>query len=147
MTETFPINYELPEVQVRLAEGKSLYSDQPMSSPKRATEIMSKMLSEMDREYLCVVNLDSQLRPINYNVVSIGGLDSALAPMSNVYKTAILSNTSAIILLHNHPSGSLQPSAEDIRMTQKVEMASKIMDIRLLDHIIVAGGTGTQFSF
>lgn len=147
MTETFPISYELPEVQVRLAEGKSLYSDQPMSSPKRATEIMAKMLSEMDREYLCVVNLDSQLRPINYNVVSIGGLDSALAPMSNVYKTAILSNASAIILLHNHPSGSLQPSAEDIRMTQKVEMASKTMDIRLLDHIIVAGGTGAQFSF
>lgn len=106
MTETFPISYELPEVQVRLAEGKSLYSDQPMSSPKRATEIMAKMLSEMDREYLCVVNLDSQLRPINYNVVSIGGLDSALAPMSNVYKTAILSNASAIILLHNHPSAA-----------------------------------------
>lgn len=147
MTETFPISYELPEVQVRLAEGKILYSDQPMNSPKRACEVMTKVLSEMDREYLCVVNLDSQLRPINYNVVSIGGLDSALAPMSNVYKTAILSNASAIILLHNHPSGSLQPSAEDIRLTQKVEMASKIMDIRLLDHIIVAGGTGKQFSF
>ena len=139
--------YPFPEVYVRLSERSVLYSDQPVNTPKKATEVMAKVLAGMDREYLCVVNLDTQLHPINYNVVSIGGLNTAPASMSNIYKSAILANASALIVLHNHPSGVLEPSREDIEVTRKIEEASKLMDIRLLDHVIVAGRTGAMYSF
>lgn len=139
--------YPFPEVYVRLSERSVLYSDQPVNTPKKATEVMAKVLAGMDREYLCVVNLDTQLHPINYNVVSIGSLNTAPASMSNIYKSAILANASALIVLHNHPSASLEPSREDIEVTRKIEEASNIMDIELLDHVIVAGRTGAMYSF
>lgn len=139
--------YPFPEAYIQLNERTVLYSRQPINTPERAIEVMGKVLASLDREYLCVVNLNSQLHPINYNVVSIGGLDNALAPMSNIYKSAILSNASSIIMLHNHPSGVAEPSEQDRQVTRKVEDASQLMDIRLLDHIIVAGGTGEMYSF
>ena len=141
------IRYEFPEVYVQLAERTVLYSDEPVNTPRKASEMMAGMLSTMDREYLCVVNLNARLQPINFNIVSIGGLDSAPAPVSNIFKSAILSNASGIILLHNHPSGDPKPSKEDIWITRKVEEASKIMDVRLLDHVIIAGRTGAMYSF
>lgn len=141
------IRYEFPEVYVQLAERTVLYSDEPVNTPRKASEMMAGMLSTMDREYLCVVNLNARLQPINFNIVSIGGLDSAPAPVSNIFKSAILSNASGIILLHNHPSGDPKPSKEDIWITRKVEEASKIMDVRLLDHVIIAGKTGAMYSF
>ncbi len=139
--------YEFPEVCVQLAERAVLYSKDPVDTPTKACKIMANVLSKCDREQVCVVNLNAQNKPINYHVVSIGGLSSAFAPMSNIFKTAILSNSAAFILLHNHPSGSLEPSREDLSMTRNVEEAAKLMDIRLLDHIIVAGGTGECYSF
>ena len=141
------IRYEFPEVYVQLAERTVLYSDEPVNTPRKASEMMAGMLSTMDREYPCVVNLNARLQPINFNIVSIGGLDSAPAPVSNIFKSAILSNASGIILLHNHPSGDPKPSKEDIWITRKVEEASKIMDVRLLDHVIIAGRTGAMYSF
>lgn len=146
-TDDNTAKYPFPEAYIQLNERTVLYSRQPVNTPERAIEVMGKVLASLDREYLCVVNLNSQLHPINYNVVSIGGLDNALAPMSNIYKSAILSNASSIIMLHNHPSGVAEPSEQDRQVTRKVEDASQLMDIRLLDHIIVAGGTGEMYSF
>ena len=147
MKEETTGNYPFPEVYVQLSERSVLYSNQPVNTPKKATEVMAKVLSGMDREYLCVVNLDTKLRPINFNIVSIGGLNAAPASMSNIFKSAILANASSVIVLHNHPSGSLEPSREDIEVTRRIEEASKLMDIRLLDHVIVAGRTGEMYSF
>lgn len=147
MQEKPTLTYPFPEVYVQLAERSVLYTDEPCNSPERAKNVMAKVLSRMDREYLCVVNLDTQLHPINYNVVSIGGLNTAPVQMSNIFKSAILANASSIILLHNHPSGSAEPSRDDIQVTRRVEEASKLMDIRLLDHVIVSGRTGNMYSF
>lgn len=138
--------YKLPEVRVKLTEGTALYSAQPVNSPEGAVRVMADMLSELDREYVCVVNMDSKLHPINYNIVSIGGLSESLVPMTNIFKSAILSNAGSIVVLHNHPSGDLTPSNEDINVTKRIMEASKIMDIRLNDHIIVGGGSGDYYS-
>lgn len=147
MAEDNTEKYSFPEAYVQLCERTMLYSEQPLNTPQKAIDMMRNVLSRMDREYLCVVNLDTQLRPINYNIVSIGGLDGALAPMSNIFKTAVLSNAASIILTHNHPSGNVTPSEQDIQVTRKVEEASRLMDIQLLDHVIVAGRTGEMYSF
>lgn len=64
-----------------------------------------------------------------------------------VFKSCILSNAGAFICLHNHPTGSLSPSQEDKDITKVLLEASKIMDIHMLDHIIVAAETGEIYSF
>lgn len=141
--------YELKQVRVRLAlsEAESLYSTEEFRDAESAANAMAEVMSQLDREYCCVVNLDSGLRPINFNIVSMGSINQALVPIQNVFKSAILSNAAAIMLLHNHPSGRVEPSREDILITQKIIEAAKWVDIPVVDHIIVGGGNGNQYSF
>ena len=141
--------YELKQVKVRLklAEAEPLYSTEQITTPDKAAEVMAQALSQMDREYCCVVNLDGANHPINFNVVSIGDVNQAHVPIQNVFKSAILSNASSIMMFHNHPSGSVQASREDIDVTKRLIEAGKIMNIPVLDHIIVGGGNGERFSF
>ena len=140
--------YELKQVQVRLklAETEPLYSNEPITDSDKAVQIMAKALSEMDREYVCVVNLDTRKHPINFNIVSIGDIDQAQIPIQNVFKTAILSNAKSVLALHSHPSGSLEPSRPDLEVTKRMVQAGNIIGIPVTDHIIVAGGTGYHTS-
>ncbi|MCR5727017.1 MAG: JAB domain-containing protein [Lachnospiraceae bacterium] len=142
------MEYELKQVQVRLrlAEAEPLYSPEPITDSDRAVEVMARMLSEMDREYVCVVNLDTQKYPINFNIVSIGDLDQAQIPIQNLFKSALLSNAKSILALHCHPSGSLSPSQTDLDVTRRMTEAGHILGIPVTDHIIVAGGTGLHTS-
>ena len=135
------------EVRVRLAEAPAIYSADPVNSPDAAVSAMAAFLGEMDREYCCVVNLDAQHHPINFNVVSIGDIDMAIVPIQNIFKTAILSNAASFILLHNHPSGSCTPSLEDVALTRRVIEAGELMHIPCLDHIIVGDAGKKTYSF
>ena len=141
--------YELKQVKVRLklSEAEPLYSTEQITTPDKAAEVMADALAQMDREYCCVVNLDGANHPINFNVVSIGDANQAQVPIQNVFKSAILSNASSIMMFHNHPSGSVNASYEDIEVTKRLIEAGRIMNIPVLDHIIVAGGTAEHFSF
>ena len=138
--------YKLREVRIRLEEGRSLISDQPLSNPEAAMELMRRELSGYDREVLCVVNLNNRLQPINFHVVSVGDLTQSIAAIPNILKSGILSNAHAFLLLHNHPSGDVTPSEPDIVTTRRVIEAGKLLGISCMDHIIVGGGNGTYFS-
>ena len=140
--------YELKQVQVRLrlAEAEPLYSDEAITDSDKAVNVMAKALAEMDREYVCVVNLDTKRHPINFNIVSIGDIDQAQIPIQNVFKAAILSNAKSVLALHSHPSGSLDPSRPDLEVTKRMVQAGNIIGIPVTDHIIVAGGTGLHTS-
>ena len=142
-------DYRLDQVDVRLClkEASPLYSSQPISTPDAAVEVMGDMFKELDREYCCVVNMDNQLRPINFNIVSIGGLNQSIVPIQNVFKSAILSNAGCVMMIHNHPSGSVKPSKEDFDITKRLVEAGKLMGIPVMDHIIIGGGSGEQYSF
>ncbi len=144
--EQHPKKYKLKEVCVRLAEGHPLYSDRPLSSPEAALDVMRKEMSQFDREYLCVVNLNTKLQPINFHVVSVGELNQSIAAIPNILKSGILSNAAGFILLHNHPSGDVTPSRDDILTTRKVIEAGKIMGISCMDHVIIGGGNGNYCS-
>ena len=78
---------------------------------------------------------------VNFNVVSIGDTNHTPVPMQNVFKSAILSNASSILILHNQTGGSLTPSTLDVDMTLKMVKAGRLMNIPILDHVIVAGST------
>jgi len=138
--------YKLKEVCIRLAEGHPLYSDWPIDSPGEAIKVMRRELSRYDREVLCVVNLNTRLKPINFNVVSVGELNQSIASIPNILKAGILSNAGSFLLLHNHPSGDVAPSQDDIMTTRKVIEAGKILGIPCMDHIIIGGGNGDYYS-
>ena len=136
--------YKFPQVKVcfNLKKAEPLYSEKPITSQEEIIEVMAEVLAELDREYLCVVNLNNRKQPINYNVVAIGdefGVDTSVA---NVFKSSLLTGATSIIILHNHVSGSLNPSEGDLEVTEKFIKAGEMLDIAVLDHIIVAGKSG-----
>ena len=137
---------ELKQVAIRMVEAPPLYSDRPMNCPAAVVEVMNDFLKQMDRELLCVVNMNAQGKPINMNIVSMGSVNQSIAHPREIFKSSILSNAANIMLIHNHPSGSLEPSEADIQMTVRLHDAAEIMGITLLDSIIV-GGRDEYFSF
>ena len=142
------MNHELKQVDVRLklVDKEGVFSMESIDTPAKAVSIMAPILAELDREEVCVVNLDGKNHPINFNIVSIGSINASLVTGREVYKSAVLSNAARVILLHNHPSSSLAPSREDREVTGKMMYAGIFLDIELQDHIIVAGRTGETFS-
>lgn len=132
-------DFTLDVVQIRLVKNAPLYSKEKITSAKKAVEIIGEELSDMDREVVAVVNCKNDLTPINVNFVSMGTLDRALFSPKDIIKSAILSNASTIVLVHNHPSGETSPSMADIRMTQRMEDLCDLIGISLSDHVIVGG--------
>jgi len=105
-----------------------------------------KYLETRDREEFVTLHLDKGNRPVCWDRVSVGSLSEAVVHPREVFKTALLSSASAIILIHNHPSGRVEPSPEDRNITSKFLEVAKILDIKVLDHLII-GGDSTYFSF
>ena len=133
-------NFKLKEVCIRLAEGHPLYSDQPLSSPMAALDVMRREMSQYDREVLCVVNMNTRMQPINFHVVSVGELNTSIAAVPNILKSGLLSNAGCFMLLHNHPSGDPTPSQEDIQTTKKVHTGCAAGRLQKPDHLHDGGG-------
>lgn len=134
------------EVRLKLTEGNGLYSSETIDNAETAVRVMAEAMAGLDREEVCVVNMDGKGHPINFNVVSIGSLNSSIIPVGNVFKTAILSNAASILLMHNHPSSDVSMSRQDESVTKQLMYAGQIMGIAVLDHIIVGGMTGECYS-
>lgn len=130
----------LPQVAIRTVQERPLISNEKMDSPKAAIHVMSEFLSQMDRELVCVVNLQSDMKPINMNIVSMGALSESLVHPREMMKSAILSNAHSFMMIHNHPSGNLVPSKEDIAMTDRMHQVGELLGIQLVDHIITGRG-------
>lgn len=139
---------ELKQVDVRLklTDKESMFSRETIDTPEKAVSVLAPVLAELDREEVCVVNLDGKGHPINFSVVSIGSVNSSLITGRELYKSAILSNAAAIIMIHNHPSSDLQMSKLDLDVTEKMMYAGVLLDIDFYDHVLVAESTGEMFS-
>ena len=83
---------------------------------------------------------------ISKEQISIGGVGGTVVDAKMVFKVAIQSLASSIILAHNHPSGNLNPSQADLDLTKKLKEAGKYLDIQVLDHLILTDGTYTSFA-
>ena len=142
------MSHELKQVDVRLklTDKESVFSREVIDTPEKAVSVLAPVLAELDREEVCVVNLDGKGHPINFSVVSIGSVNSSLITGRELYKSAILSNAAAIIMIHNHPSSDLQMSRLDLDVTEKMMYAGVLLDIDFYDHVLVAGSTGEMFS-
>ena len=135
--------YKLDRVAIRMVKEPPLYSTEPLRSPEAAVKVIADMLRQYDREAFCIVNLRNDLSPINMNIVSTGTLNASLAHPREILKSAVLSNASATMLFHNHPSGNLMPSREDTEITDRMSKLFALADMPLLDHIII--GNGDQY--
>ena len=102
--------------------------------------------STLDREMFVALLLDGKNSVLGFNVVSIGSLTAALVHPREVFKPAILANAAALILVHNHPSGDPEPSAEDKAITERLRQAGELMGIRILDHVVIGDGSFRSFA-
>ena len=140
--------YGLEQVAIRMVKEPPLYSETPVTNSDDAVRLLAEALRDYDREVFGAVNFKTNGQPINMNIASVGTLQYSLVNAKEILKSTILSNASSILLFHNHPSGRLHPSKEDIRMTDKLLLACELMDVSVLDHIILGGGnTKEYFSF
>ena len=131
-------DYIVSEVQLK-------YKPQPLTETISGAKDIHKLLVNRVydeetigyKETFKVLLLNNANKIIGYTTISEGGLTSTIVDVRVIMQTALVSNASAIILTHNHPSGNPRPSSQDDSLTKKIKAACEIMDIRLLDHIIV----------
>jgi DNA repair protein RadC len=102
-------------------------------------EVAIPLLKDLSHEAFCVFFINQSNKVLRYELVSNGGLTGTVADIRLILKSAILYSANKLIIAHNHPSGNLQPSNADKELTHKLKEAAQMMDIKLLDHIIVAG--------
>lgn len=115
-------------------------------SSSESVDFLNKIFEGKDREEFWVVFFDSARTVTGTHQVSVGAIDSATVDVKSIFKAALLANASSILVAHNHPSGNPEPSAADIRITRKINEASKVMDCPLQDHVIIAEGEGTSLA-
>lgn len=139
--------FKLDVVSIRLNKDAPLMSGHPVKSPEDAVKLIGQELCEMDREVVCIINLKSDGTPINCTFASMGALDRSVAHPRELLKATILSNASTMIMLHNHPSGNLDPSMEDSMLTDRMIKLCDLVGVPLVDHIIVGGDNTDYFSF
>lgn len=116
-----------------------------VTSPKIIFELMNSKLSHLTVEEFHVVLLNRKNVIIKTELVTRGILDASLVSPREVFKIAIDNRAASIILVHNHPSGNLEPSAEDIKVSEKFYQAGKILEIPVLDHVIIANNSFFSF--
>jgi len=116
-----------------------------ISSPNDAAIIMMEEMRYYQKEYFKIILLDTKNNVKKISEISIGSLNSSIVHPREVFHEAVLNLASAVILVHNHPSGECEPSNEDIVLTNRLNECGKILGIRILDHIII--GDGVYFSF
>lgn len=140
--------FKLDTVSVRLVKTReSITSEEPLSSPDAVVRALAKEMSDYDREVIGVINFNAKMQPINVNFVSAGALDYSIAHPREILKSAILSNASSMMMIHNHPSQDTTPSEADVMITDRMSQLCGLAGIPLVDHIIVGGDGKEYFSF
>ena len=139
-------NLGLPIVRVLLEQDRAI-GKESVNTQDKAVEYIIREFADLDREVFMILNLDTALRPINLNVVSMGTLSETMVHPREVFKASILSNASSVICIHNHPGGDVTPSDPDIAVTNRLTECGKILGIEVADHLIIGGRDGTYFSF
>ncbi|NWO29111.1 RadC family protein [Capnocytophaga sp. oral taxon 903] len=122
--------------------GRRRASETPEPQPKievahNVFALMQPLIGELPHEEFWVLYLNSTNRVIHKARLFSGGITHTTVDVRLLFKTALEQGAIALILVHNHPSGSTTPSKEDIELTQRVKTAGDMLDIKLLDHVIV----------
>ncbi len=126
------------ELGKRVAAARTV-REEPITGPRDVHGLFAPSMAHLPHEEFHVLLLDAQNAPICQRQVTRGILDASLIHPREVFRDAIVLRAAALILVHNHPSGNPEPSAEDLRVTRQLSSAGDQLGIPVLDHIIVAG--------
>lgn len=120
--------------------GRRMLKDKKSSILLSPKDVWGRMedIRGSKKEHFVIFYLDSRNQEIQREIISIGTLNASLIHPREVFENAIKNNTVSIIVAHNHPSGLVDPSEEDITISKRLAEAGKILDIEILDHIIVS---------
>ena len=120
--------------------------DADLSDPSRAAAYLRPLLEDLHQEAFIVLYLNQANRLITQERISMGGVSGTTVDPRLVFKTAVTNLASSIILAHNHPSGNLSPSAEDLSLTRTLKEGARLLQINVLDHIIISHQGYCSFS-
>ena len=97
-------------------------------------------MSALEQEHLRVILLDRRNRVMETVEVYKGSVNSSQVRVGEVFKEAIRKNASALVVIHNHPSGDPTPSPDDVAVTRAIVQAGKLLDVEVLDHLVIGQG-------
>lgn len=127
------MNYQSALVQLPLVREAA---GQRVSTPEDVYRICDD-LAKLAQESFHVLTLTVKNKLLNRHWISLGLVDMSLVHSREIFRAAIQDSSSAILLVHNHPSGDVTPSAEDLRITRQLIEVGKLVDIKVLDHVII----------
>jgi DNA repair protein RadC len=111
-----------------------------INSPADAASLVQYEMSALEQEHLRVMLLDRRNRVLETVEVYKGSVNSSQVRVGELFKEAIRKNASALIVIHNHPSGDPTPSPDDVAVTRAIVQAGKLLDVDVLDHLVVGHG-------
>ncbi|MGC8838523.1 MAG: RadC family protein [Anaerolineae bacterium] len=136
---------KVAQIKACLELGRRLLATAPderlqIRSPADVANLLLAEMSLLEREEMWVLLLDTRYRLKEVVKLYAGSLNASAVRVAELFRDAVRTNAAAILVTHNHPSGDPTPSPEDIRLTETVVQAGKLLDIEVLDHIIIGQG-------
>ncbi|MBU1171325.1 MAG: JAB domain-containing protein [Proteobacteria bacterium] len=149
--QTKDVHHDVDIVKVGLVKDTTLsYAGSPkVCNPEDAGEIIKQTIlkrGQNDREQIVVIMLANDNRVIATTIAHMGSLDRCIVHPREIMKTALLANARSIILGHNHPSSTVNPSPDDLEITRRIALAASVLEVKLLDHVIVSFETDRIYS-
>ena len=111
-----------------------------ITSPADAAALLMPEMSHLEQEHLRVLLLDTRNRVLTSSTIYKGNVNTIVIRPAEIFREAIRHNSPSLILVHNHPSGDVTPSPEDLRITRQVVEAGELLSIEVLDHLIIGRG-------
>lgn len=141
--------YSIPMVKLSYVREKTGIKPEKITCSRQAYEYLHSLydpgqIEHIELFYMLLLNRNNNI--LGAHLVSMGGVAGTVVDPKIIFQTALLGNASAIVLCHNHPSGNLMPSQQDVDITLKIKAGAKFLDITVADHIIISP-EGEYFSF
>jgi DNA repair protein RadC len=133
------------QLKAALELGRRLLVESPdarpqVTSPADAANLVLLEMGVLEKEEVRVMILDTRNRVLAIPTIYVGSLNTNVVRIAELFRDAIKQNAAAIIVVHNHPSGDPTPSPEDVRLTEMLVQAGKLLDVEVLDHLIIGQG-------
>ena len=117
-----------------------------LTSPELVRDFLKLKLGALEHEIFALIHLNAKNCVLDYQELFRGTVTQCTVHAREIVKESLARNSAALILVHNHPSGSTQPSSSDIALTRNLKTALALVDVRVLDHLIVAGDEIASFA-
>ncbi len=133
------------QIKAAIELGRRLTIESPeerpaINSPADAAALVQYEMSVLEQEHLRVILLDRRNRVLETAEVYKGSVSSSQIRIGEVFKEAVRKNASALVVIHNHPSGDPTPSPDDVAVTRAIVQAGKLLDVEVLDHLVIGQG-------